>query len=58
MLIDNHQKPAELDRDLDLPLRWELTPHEMALMQRRIDGERNRAASERMMGMMRGGRRG
>jgi len=46
----------ELERDLDLPLRWELAADEAEALRRRVTAERNRAASERMMRMMSPGR--
>ncbi len=60
-MIEAHQTSSqaleELERGLDLPLRWELAPREMEALRRQVEGERNRAGQERMMRLMQPGRR-
>ncbi len=47
---------TELEHDLDLPLRWELSEDEVEALRRKVTGDRNRAASEKMMRLMSGAR--
>lgn len=57
LLIDSTQKPQELERDLDAPLRWELSGDQMREWQRRVDAERNQSGVQAFQRLMRTARR-
>ena len=51
----SQQQLEALERDLDLPLQWELADGEAEALRRRIEAERNRGAQSRFMQMMKPG---
>ena len=53
---DSPKAIEDLERDLDLPLGWELTASQAEELRRRVTAERNRAGQERMMRLMKSGR--
>jgi len=52
LLLDNTSNPQELERSLDLPLPWELSPSQLEAMRRQLMAEQSRAGAERMMKLM------
>lgn len=57
LLVDATGKPDELDRDLDLPLPWELDQEQASALARRRTAERNQAGQQKMMTLMKAGKK-